>query len=259
MALIYRTTGAWGAGKGSPLTSVEGDANIYQLLQRIVALEDNPPAAVSISSITQSDDTILVHMSDGSTFGPFTLPTASFNDRGDWEQDKQYYKNDIVHVPAVGVFKLNYDFLTDPTDPFDPDQTDGLGHRVYLKIMKEETLAYIYDIGFYYPSRPGQGIDTGGNIFSHIVTEAMYLPISLTGSYAKLATAPAAALVFPLLKNATSIGSVNFALGATTATFTFAADVSFAAGDVLRVGRPTAIDTAAQELSLTFNGTRGTP
>ncbi|TCN30352.1 hypothetical protein [Sinorhizobium americanum] len=74
MTIIYRTAGAWGAGKGSNLTPDEVDENFYDHEQRIAEMEENPPSPVEISNITQAGNTITVHMSDGSTFGPFNLP-----------------------------------------------------------------------------------------------------------------------------------------------------------------------------------------
>ncbi|MEY9829824.1 hypothetical protein ABIA25_001639 [Sinorhizobium fredii] len=74
MPIIYRTAGAWGAGKGSNLTPTEVDENFHDLDERVDALETDPPSPVEISNITQAGNTITVHMSDGSTFGPFTLP-----------------------------------------------------------------------------------------------------------------------------------------------------------------------------------------
>lgn len=74
MTLTYRTAGPWGAGKGSNLTAAEIDGNTYDLDQRVDALETTPPEPNEIVNITQSGDTITVHMADGTTFGPFTLP-----------------------------------------------------------------------------------------------------------------------------------------------------------------------------------------
>lgn len=74
MVIIYRTAGAWGAGKGGPLTSEEIDSNFYMLAQQIAGLEENPPEAVGIVSFEVNGATFYVHMSDGSTLGPYTLP-----------------------------------------------------------------------------------------------------------------------------------------------------------------------------------------
>lgn len=77
LGLIFRTLGAWGAGKGSNLTAAEVDGNFYAIDQAFAALDADPPTAVSISNVTQSGSNITVWLSDGSSFGPFPLPTAS--------------------------------------------------------------------------------------------------------------------------------------------------------------------------------------
>ncbi|MDK1386388.1 hypothetical protein QN224_13310 [Sinorhizobium sp. 8-89] len=74
MTITYRTTGAWGAGKGSNLTPAEVDGSFYDLDARVAEMEANPPEPNQIASITQAGNTITIHMEDGSTHGPFTLP-----------------------------------------------------------------------------------------------------------------------------------------------------------------------------------------
>ena len=88
MPIVYRSV------KGSPLTSAEGDGNIQYLYDLIVALEDSPPSAVGISSITQSGDQITVHLTDSSTQGPFTLPSGLPNFVGEWQPLTAYAVND---------------------------------------------------------------------------------------------------------------------------------------------------------------------
>ena len=77
IGLIFRTAGAWGAGKGSNLTPGEVDANFKAIADALDDLEANPPEAVPISNITQSGSSITVWLEDGTSFGPFTLPTAT--------------------------------------------------------------------------------------------------------------------------------------------------------------------------------------
>ncbi|MBB2698972.1 UNVERIFIED_ORG: hypothetical protein GGI66_003649 [Rhizobium esperanzae] len=74
--ITYRTSGAWGAGKGSNLTPAEVDENFNDLDGRVSELEGNPPTANQIADITQVGDQITIVMDDASTFGPFTLPRS---------------------------------------------------------------------------------------------------------------------------------------------------------------------------------------
>jgi hypothetical protein len=73
---IYRTSGAWGAGKGSNLTPAEVDENFYGHEQRIDDLESSPTEPNQIANIIQTGDTITIVMEDATTFGPFTLPRS---------------------------------------------------------------------------------------------------------------------------------------------------------------------------------------
>lgn len=68
MAIIYRTTGAWGTGLGANLTAAQVDNNFYELAEAITALEENPTAPAEITNITQSGTVVTVHLSNGSSY-----------------------------------------------------------------------------------------------------------------------------------------------------------------------------------------------
>ena len=76
MPLIYRNAGAWGAGKSARLSSLEADGNVFDLDGRIRNIEDNPPAAIGIDHFAVSGNALTIYLSNGSTHGPFTLPSA---------------------------------------------------------------------------------------------------------------------------------------------------------------------------------------
>ena len=81
MTITYRTSGAWGAGKGSNLTPSEVDLNFYDVDQRIAVFEGTPPDPNDISNIVVSGTQMTIILEDATEFGPFTLPTAAFS----WE------------------------------------------------------------------------------------------------------------------------------------------------------------------------------
>jgi hypothetical protein len=85
---------------------------------------------------------------------------------------------------------------------------------------------------------------------------AFTLPIGFAGSVALAGTAPAAAVTFSVTKNGTQIGTINFALGATTATFTAASAVSFVVGDRIKLIAPATQDSALSDLTFTLAGSR---
>lgn len=247
--VTFVTTDAvkWGTGKGSPLTATEADLDLWELLRRLKLLETNPPTAVSISNIIVSGTQMQINMSNGTFFGPFTLPIATFQFRGDFVAGTTYFELDLISVPGSGLYLARLGHVG--VAPFDPARTIA-GNAVYLKVFGEDT--FIYDFGWFYPGRPGNGIEIGGAMAAHVLVRAVTLPLGLVGSRAELVTAPALPLSFDLKKELVTIGSINFAAGATQGTFTFAADVVLAIGDQVRLIRPVAIDTAARELSVTL-------
>jgi hypothetical protein len=151
---------------------------------------------------------------------------------------------------------------TSPVSPalFDPAAVDTVvgsptfGQPLYQLVFGEDT--YIYDLGFFFPGRPGIGIDDGTAIAGHVFVHPVSLPATLDGSEAKLRVAPSSALSFPIEVNGVNKGSVDFASGVALGTFTFAADVAIVVGDVLTVIKPTAVDIDARELSITIKATR---
>lgn len=105
-----------------------------------------------------------------------------------------------------------------------------------------------YDIDGFCSGKPA----TSAHVLAFVATRAFTLPQNLTGSYAKSQTAATAETVLTVYKNASSIGTMTFAALGTSATFTFASAVSFAAGDVLRVVAPASQDSTLADLALNF-------
>src|SRR5262245_48618041 len=92
--IIFRTNGAWGAGKGSNLTAVEVDGNFYDPEQRLSVIEALPPAAAGISHFSIVDDQLTVHMDDSTTRGPYELPVFVPVFRGEWQPSTPYSRGD---------------------------------------------------------------------------------------------------------------------------------------------------------------------
>jgi hypothetical protein len=266
--IIFRTTdgGRWGGGGGSGtggnLTPLQFDENMWAFLTRIQALENNPPVAVSIMSFTVIGSQLQINMTDGSHQGPFTLPIATFNLQGNWVNDMLYRQLDIVSAPHFGLYLVNIQH-TSPASPatFDPDAVDTVtgspteGQKLFSQLFGED--AYIYDIGFFFPGRPGIGIDDGFAIAGHILGHAITLPQDLPDSTAYMTTAPDASMTFPIQVDGVTKGSLDFASGSHTGTFTFAADVPVDADSRVTLMKPTGgVNAAARELSVTILASR---
>ena len=109
-----------------------------------------------------------------------------------------------------------------------------------------------YDIGVYFPGQP----EAGATLLQLVASRAFTLPADLTGSQGYAGTAPTAQADLDIQKNGASIGTITFAAAASTATFSFASEVAFAAGDRLTVLAPGSQDASLADISITFKGTR---
>lgn len=256
--ITYYTTDAlkWGTGKGSRLTSLEVDLNFWELYTRLKVIEDNPPLPVSIQDFTVIGSQWEINLTDGSNLGPFTLPIATFELRGEWVNEMLYHELDMFTVAGRGLYLVRIEHTT-PAAPavFDPDAEDGSGNKLYLLLFGEDT--YIYDIGFFFPGQPGIGIDDGEAMAGFTFDRDVTLPADLPGSVARLKSAPTAAMDFVIMVNDDEVGSVHFNIGSTTGLFTFDDPVECASGDTLTILKPTdGIDTTARQFSVTIKGQR---
>lgn len=105
--------------KGSPLTTAEQDANIRHLRDLIDYLIANPTPGVSITNITSSGSSLTIHLSNGTTKGPFTLPAANFRYRDLWEPETAYLTGDFFKIEDVGLYTVLLDHTSDTE--FDPE------------------------------------------------------------------------------------------------------------------------------------------
>lgn len=252
----YRNDGPWGLGKGSPLTTEEGDANMWEIEQRLAALESGSADAdpVGISNIEVVGTQMMIYLTNGDSYGPFTLPTAMLRFRGEAVNGLAVIKNDLLKVRGRGLFLVlqNHSVVL----PFDPDRvTVPGGEAMYSKVFGEDT--YIYDIGWFYPGKPGQGIATGQNMLEHTVARAITIPIDWGKSVAKLDISAASNMVLPVKKNGTQFGVITIAAGTKVGVFSWqgtppTAPFPIAEKDTVQIGRPVAVDATATGLTVTI-------
>jgi hypothetical protein len=102
MAIVYRTDGAWGAGKGSDLAPGEVDGNFYDIDSRVTYFEDNPPLPIEPISITITGYNFYMGLSNGETLGPvvMTMPVPEW--RGAWTPATPYNDMDFFTAPDGG-------------------------------------------------------------------------------------------------------------------------------------------------------------
>ena len=124
MSLIYRTTGAWGAGKGSDLAPSEVDSNFYQLVQSVAA---KAVQGVGIDHFMVTGNELTVVLTDGTNVGPYILPVATLTFSGDWTPSTAYFANQIfTYGGSTYIVLMNHTSAS----TFDPGANDGLGHAL---------------------------------------------------------------------------------------------------------------------------------
>lgn len=251
--ILFRTDGAWGAGKGSRLTAVQVDENFYTLAVKVKDIQDNPPEPNEIAQFQVVGSQLMVFMADGTQYGPFTLPVAAMAFRDEWLPDTPYFELDLTSVAGYGLFLVRLNHTSDAT--FDPNATDDDGNLLYLKVFGDPPAVYTF--GFFYPGLPGTGMAPGDMLAAHLFNEPVYIE-STEESRAALRVASAAAITCNIYKNADAIGTITFSTADPIGTVSFSADVQFAAGDVCYIEYPDdGIDASARDLTVTIKAFRG--
>jgi hypothetical protein len=198
MPITYRTTGDWGAGKGGNLTPTEIDTNFWTLFGLIETVgEDIVPAEIDSINLVGTQLTFV--LTDAREFGPYELPQATFNWRGEFAAATVYAVNDVLSADgSVYLVLQNHTGV----DPFDPDRLIS-SNPVYAEML----------------SGGGGG---GGGKFAQIITTATteYNPVlEDDGAYIRFTSTPDvivpedATLDLPIgytltLRKANSAGSV---------------------------------------------------
>ncbi len=101
VTLTFRDAGAWGAGKGTPLTVAEIDGNWWAVKQAVEALQDLSFTGESIETITVTGAAMDIWGSQGTHYGTFALPATRLAPRGDWVSGQLYQPQDLVRVNGV--------------------------------------------------------------------------------------------------------------------------------------------------------------
>jgi hypothetical protein len=92
-------------------------------------------------------------------------------------------------------------------------------------------------------------------IFRYVFAGTVIFPVGLAGSAGNAGTAATASATFKLEQNGTQVGTMVFAAGATTASFTMGAATTFHGGDVLTIVAPSPADASLANLAWSLVGT----
>ena len=258
MAIVYRNNGAWGVGKGGRLTSLEGDGNFYDHEQRIETLEETA-AAGGIYQITVVGNELTVEMTDGSTFGPFLLSTATWAFRGEWQPDEIYVASDVISREGS-----LYQVLNNHTSvsPFDDEDGDSNGPYYNLVLVAP---GQPYDIGMY----TGETIPSDGEVFLlHVASRSFVISETFGQSVAYLNVPCEHDLELAIYRNYEQIGTLLFEVGTdvispagqygTFLPMSPDEEIQFTRFDLLRIMAPLTPYTTPAGLAITLCGRTGT-
>jgi hypothetical protein len=90
----------------------------------------------------------------------------------------------------------------------------------------------------------------------YVFAGTVMFPAGLTGSQGTAGVAATATTTYSIKKNGTNVGTMVFAAGATTASFTMPSATTFMAGDILTVVAPASPDATLANLAWTFVGSQ---
>jgi hypothetical protein len=197
--IIFRTTDgarwgdAGGLGTGGNLTQIQHDENMWELLTRIQAIENDPPEAVGILNFTVIGSQFQVNMTDATTRGPYPLPIATFRTTGVWINDFDYVATDLVEDPATGLYYVRISHHS-PVSPavFDPLAIDeDSGSPTFGELLYQLVFAAASGGGggsgktvfsIHIPGVPGDGMASGDPIWWTSIAEECTLPADLVAS-----------------------------------------------------------------------------
>jgi len=91
-------------------------------------------------------------------------------------------------------------------------------------------------------------------VYERIFAISVTLPVGLTGSLGKAATAATGSTTFTINKNGSAIGTMVFAAAATVPSFTFTSAVTFNAGDILTIVAPATPDATLANIAWVLLG-----
>lgn len=261
MTIFYVTTGAWGAGTGTPNTAAQVDGNFYDVDQRIVAINADLAEGKMIESVSYTGQSFTLHFTDGTT-QVIPLPIATLTYRGPWQNSDVYVRGDMVSVYNIGFFQVLVDHSTPPAPAeFDPNAVDGSSNPLYAMFLPLGDTNY--DAAIFAPGTVQRNPDE--LIYQAVANRAMQLPAGNANCYGYLdvgndATS-ATDVILSIEKNSTEIGTITFAAGGDIDTdggqlgiFSIPATIDFVEGDryALRATQSDNVEPSGLSITLPF-------
>lgn len=155
--------------------------------------------------------------------------------------------------PVTGAGTLTFSLKTQAKNTFLAGPASGADATPTMRALTQADLpAQPFDLTAFYP-----GVPSSSAIVTRVpVARAVTFPAGLTGSVGKASVAATASAAFDVQKNGSSVGTITFGAGATSATFTAASVITLAAGDVLSIIAPASADATLANVGFVLAGTR---
>jgi hypothetical protein len=262
MTIVYVTTGAWGAGTGTPNSAAQVDGNFFDLDQRVVDLVADLAEGKRIDTVTYTGNSMTFHFTDGSS-QIIPLPIATLEFVGPWMNDTPYQRGHMI-TASNGFYQVLENHTT-PSPPavFDPNATDETTDQNPLYSLWMPTRDVNYDAAIFVPGSIQRTADE--LLCEFVVNRAMLLPSGTANAYAYLdigndATG-ATDIIISIEKNRTEIGTITFEAGGEIDTaggqvgaFIILGTTDFAEGDryALRVTQSDNAEPSGLSVTLPF-------
>jgi hypothetical protein len=272
-SLTYRTNDVtrWGGGLGSDLSATQVDLNFWTLFSAVQALEDHTSvfgAGIDFINQPSGGNLFFIHLTDHRVLGPFVIPTAQWNPRGNWAPNTNYAAYDVVSNNGSAYL------ITIPHTSgsvFSALSTDGNGHLLYNLLLEQpanelpvsgtpgqrlvkstsspytsEWLSDHIRLALFIGGKP----NNGELVLQYAVSDNMTLPTGLIGSVFFANTEPSAPATFQINRNGAAIGTFTFEISPPGVAVAFSADIPCIAGDIITITAPSPQDVSLADISL---------
>jgi hypothetical protein len=274
ISITYRTDDGtrWGTGQGSDLAAVTIDLNFWNLFSAVTALQSQitSNATTSIDFISTVGNQLFVHLTNHAVEGPFVIPVAFWNPKGNWAPANNYVPLDVVSVDGA-LYITNVAHTSAAT--FSAFATDGLGHNIYTLLLEQpmdelpaggtagqrlvkasgspyvtEWLSDNIRLALFIGGQP----DPAELVLQYAVTDHMVFVTGLVGTVAFAQIPSSAPAVFQLNKNGAAIGTITFESSPPDASVAFSGTVACVPGDIISITAPSPQDASLADISLTI-------
>lgn len=254
--IVYVTSGAWGAGTGTPNSAAQVDGSFYNLDQRVVGLVADLAEGKRIDTVDYSSNSMTFHYTDG-TSQVIPLPIATLELVGEWLPLHFYLRGNMVTVTPLGIFQVLQDHTSAAT--FDANAVDGSSNPLYQMWMPLHDINY--DAAVFVPGSIQRTPDE--LLWQGVANRAMKLPPGNDSCYGYLGTGNDAVgatdITFSIEKNSVEIGTITFIAGDTIdaeggqlGVFSIPVQADFVAGDRYALRVTQSDNTEPADLSVTL-------